>query len=202
MKVAIYCRVSTAEQSVDMQLLDLRRYCEQRGITIAHEYCDAGISGATDRRPSLDALMTAARKREFDGVLVWRFDRFARSTRHLITALDEFRHLGIAFLSFQENIDTSSPLGTALFTIVGAIAELERSMIVERIKGGIRKAREQGRRPGRRPITDPEVLDTIARLRSQGRSLGVIAKAVGLSKAFVHKTCQKSSSQAPKISTV
>lgn len=199
MKIALYCRVSTPEQSVEMQRADLRRYCAERGLHVRQEYCDEGISGAIDRRPALDALMAAARKRQFDVVLVWRFDRFARSTRHLIAALDEFRHLGIEFISFQENIDTSSPLGKALFTIVGAIAELERSMIVERIKGGIRKAREQGRHSGRRPITDVEVLKTIARLRTQGKSLGVIAKAVGLSKSFVHKTCRKSSLQTPEI---
>src|SRR3989442_1100343 len=113
MKVGLYCRVSTSEQAVDLQLSDLRRYCEQRGFKIYREYWAEGISGSQDRRLALDALMGDARKLKFDAVFVWRFDRFARSTKHLITALDEFRHLGIEFLSFQDNIDTASPLREA-----------------------------------------------------------------------------------------
>jgi len=146
MRVAIYARVSTGEQSVEMQLLDLRSYCEQRGLSIYQEYCDEGTSGTQDVREGLNTLLGDARKRKFDAVLCWRFDRFARSTKHLITALEEFRHLGIDFISFQENIDTSSPLGKAIFTIVAAIAELERNIIVERIKGGLRKAKGQGKK--------------------------------------------------------
>jgi len=196
MKAGIYCRVSTSEQSVDMQRADLHRYCEQRGLEIHREYCDEGVSGTKDRRPALDALMADARKRLFDVVLVWRFDRFARSTKHLISALDEFRHLGIEFISYQENIDTGSPLGKAIFTIVSAIAELERNIIVERIKGGLRRAKDQGKRLGRRPITDLEVLGTIQRMRAQGESVRAISKALKLSKSFVHKTCQNLASQA------
>lgn len=129
-------------------------------------------------------------------VIVWRFDRFARSTKHLITALDEFRHLGIEFISFQENIDTASPLGKAIFTIVGAIAELERNIIAERIKGGIRRAKEQGKRTGRRPITDPELLRTVLCMNAQGSSVRMIAKALKVSKSFVHKTCKISGLEA------
>ena len=110
MRVAIYVRVSTAEQSVAMQQADLQAYTAQRGFTIYREYCDHGISGTKERRPALDELMADARKRKFDAVLVWRFDRFARSTKHLVTSLEEFQHLGIAFVSFHENVDTSSPL--------------------------------------------------------------------------------------------
>ncbi len=190
MKVSVYCRVSTPDQSVDMQRSDLRRYTEQRGFEIYREYCDEGISGMKDRRPALDELMADARKRLFDAVLVWRFDRFARSTKHLITALEEFRYLGIAFISYQENIDTASPLGKAVFTMVAAFAEMERNIIVERIKGGIRKAREQGKRVGRRPFTDAEVLGTVRRMKAQGSSVRAIAKALKLSKSFVHKTCK------------
>jgi DNA invertase Pin-like site-specific DNA recombinase len=149
MRVALYIRVSTQDQSVDMQVSDLRRYCEQRGFDIYKEYSDQGISGTKDRRPALDELMDDARKRKFDAVLCWRFDRFARSTKHLITALEEFRHLGIDFISYQENIDTSSPLGKAIFTIVSAIAELERNIIVDRVRAGIRRAKENGKRMGR-----------------------------------------------------
>lgn len=103
-------------------------------------YVKQDLCGFVARRPALDTLMDDARKRLFDGVVCWRFDRFARSTKHLISALDEFRHLGIEFISYQENIDTGSPLGKAMFTIVAAIAELERNIIVERIRGGIRRA--------------------------------------------------------------
>ena len=115
MKVALYTRVSTQDQSVEMQLSDLRKFCEQRGFEVYREYSDEGVSGTKEKRPSLDELMRDARKRKFDAVLCWRFDRFARSTKHLITALDEFRHLGIEFISYQENIDTSNPLGKAVF---------------------------------------------------------------------------------------
>jgi DNA invertase Pin-like site-specific DNA recombinase len=199
MVVAIYCRVSTTEQSVEMQRLDLRRYCEQRGLEIFQEYTDEGVSGTKDRRPALDRLMDDARKRLFGAVLCWRFDRFARSTRHLITALDEFRHLGIEFISYQENVDTSSPLGKAMFTIVAAIAELERNIIVERIRGGIRRAREQGKRLGRRPLTDPSLLGTVLQMKAQGKSIRAIAEAVKVSKSFVHKTCKNSGSQTLEI---
>jgi len=120
-RVAIYARVSTLDQSTDSQLLDLRRYVSERQWNIYQEYCDNGISGTKDSRPALNELMDAARKRKFDMVLVWRFDRFARSTKHLILAMEEFRNLGIDFISYQENIDTSSPLGSAIFTIISAV---------------------------------------------------------------------------------
>ena len=159
-RVAIYTRVSTSEQSVDMQTSDLRHYCEQRGFEIYKEYSDQ-ISGTKDRRPGLDDLMADARKRKFDVVLVWRFDRFARSTKHLVTALEEFKHLGIDFISYQENIDTSSPLGKAIFTIISAISELERNIIVERVKAGLRNAKAHGKRLGKRPFDDARLLWTI-----------------------------------------
>ena len=145
-RVAIYCRVSTLDQSTDSQLLDLRRYTRERGWNIFKEYCDNGISGTTESRPALNRLMDDAKKRKFDVVLVWRFDRFARSTRHLINALEEFRNLGIDFVSYQENIDTSSPLGSAIFTIISAVAQLERDIIAERVKAGLRRAKENGKR--------------------------------------------------------
>ena len=124
-----------------MQTRDLRAYCTARGFTITREYIDIGQSGAKDSRPQLNDLMAAARKRQFGAIVVWRFDRFARSTKHLLLALEEFRSLGIQFISYQENIDTSSPLGHALFTIVSAVAQLERDLIRERVSAGIRNAR-------------------------------------------------------------
>jgi DNA invertase Pin-like site-specific DNA recombinase len=189
MKVAIYSRVSTQEQRVDMQVSDLHRYCEQRGFEIYKEYADEGISGTKEKRPSLDELMADARKRKFDAVICWRFDRFARSTKHLITALDEFKHLKIDFISFQENIDTSSPLGKAIFTIVSAIAELERSIIVERVRAGVKRAKEKGKtlgRPKRLNLDGKELI----RFKEQGMSLRQIARMVHACPATVYKTLQ------------
>ena len=148
-RIGIYARVSTSDQSTDSQLLDLRRYVSDRGWQIYREYCDNGISGTKESRPALNQLMDDAKKRRFDTVLVWRFDRFARSTKHLILALEEFKNLGIDFVSYQENIDTSSPLGGAIFTIIGAVAQLERDIIAERVKAGLRRAVENGKRLGR-----------------------------------------------------
>ena len=132
--------------------------------------------------------MADARKCKFDAVLVWRFDRFARSTKHLITALEELRHLGIEFISYQENIDTSSPLGKAMFTIVAAVAELERNIIVERIKGGLRRAKAMGKKIGRPGLQ----MDTerIVSLKTQGLSIRAIAKQVGASPSYIHKALQ------------
>src|SRR5271168_4579502 len=149
MRAAIYARVSTKDQSCDMQMRDLRAYCAARGFTIIREYIDIGQSGAKDSRPELNDLMADARKRKFDSILVWRFDRFARSTKHLLLALEEFRSLGVQFVSYQENIDTNSPLGQALFTIVSAVAQLERDLIRERVTAGIRNARANGKKLGR-----------------------------------------------------
>ena len=175
-KAALYVRVSTNEQDPAMQLSDLRRYAQQRGFEIYEEYVDVGVSGTNASRPALDSLMDAARKRLFDVVLVWRFDRFARSTKHLVDALHEFRNLSIDFISYQEAIDTSSPIGEAMFTIIGAMAKLERDIIVERVKAGMRKAKEQGKRIGRpKAMVD---VDTIISLRWQGLSLQGIADRV------------------------
>src|SRR5580692_7781138 len=173
MRVGTYARVSTKDQSCEMQMRDLRAYCAARGFTIIREYIDNGQSGAKDSRPQLNELMADARKRKFDSILVWRFDRFARSTKHLLLSLEEFRSLGIQFVSYQENIDTSSPLGQALFTIVSAVAQLERDLIRERVSAGIRNARANGKTLGR-PIRVVD-RDRILQMRSEGLSLRQIA---------------------------
>ena len=191
MKVALYTRVSTSEQSVDMQSTDLRQYCEQRKFSIYREYSDEGISGTKDRRPALDELMEDARKRKFDAVLCWRFDRFARSTKHLITALEEFRHLGIEFISYQENIDTSSPLGKAVFIIVSAIAELERNIIIERVRAGIMRAKENGKRLGRPKRLNLNV-EELQKLRDRGLSFKKIGEKVKACPATIYKTLKES----------
>jgi DNA invertase Pin-like site-specific DNA recombinase len=178
MRAAIYARVSTKDQSCEMQMRDLRAYCTARGFIIIREYIDIGQSGAKDSRPQLNDLMADARKRKFDSILVWRFDRFARSTKHLLLSLEEFRSLGIQFISYQENIDTNSPLGQALFTIVSAVAQLERDLIRERVSAGVRNARESGKQLGRpRRIVNQE---DIIRLKANGASLRQIAETLGI----------------------
>lgn len=149
MRLATYARVSTKDQSCELQLRDLRTYCVARGFEAVHEYINVGQSGAKDSRPELSKLMDDARKRQFDAIVVWRFDGFARFTNHLLSALEEFRSLGIQFISYQENIDTSSLLGQALFTIVSAVNQLERDLIWERVSAGIRSARASGRKSHR-----------------------------------------------------
>ena len=149
-----------------------------RGFEVTREYVDVGQSGAKDSRPALDKLIADARKRKFDSIMVWRFDRFARSTKHLLLALEEFRSLGIQFISYQENIDTASPLGQALFTIVAAVAQLERDLIRERVSAGIRNARASGKQLGRpRRIVNREELK---RLRASGTSIESIAEKLGV----------------------
>jgi len=184
-RVALYARVSTTDQSTDSQLLDLRRYVSERSWDFFKEYVDEGISGTKDSRPALNELMNNAKKRRFDVVLVWRFDRFARSTRHLINALEEFKNLGIDFVSYQENIDTSSPLGSAIFTIISAVAQLERDIIAERVKAGLRRAKENGKKLGR-PRTEVSKWE-IYRLHSHGLSLRQIATQLNISKSTVAK---------------
>ena len=184
--------MSTSDQSTDPQLLDLRRYVADRSWQSYQEYVDEGISGTKDSRPALNQLMDDARKRKFDGVLVWRFDRFARSTRHLINALEEFKNLGIDFVSYQENIDTSSPLGGAIFTIISAVAQLKRDIIVERVKAGLRRAVANGKKLGR-PRVAVDV-DRIVRLRLQGRAWAEIARELGVGKG----TAQRAFRARPK----
>jgi len=182
--VALYCRVSTTDQSTKSQLLDLRRYASDRGWPIFSEYLDERISGTEDKRPDLDQLMADAKKRRFGVVLVWRFDRFSRSTKHLILALEEFKALGIDFVSFQENIDTSSPLGGAIFTIISEVAQLERDIIAERVKAGLRKAKANGRKLGRPQATCSDT-EAIEGLLTEHFSVRGIAKQVGVSKSTV-----------------
>jgi DNA invertase Pin-like site-specific DNA recombinase len=178
MRIGIYARVSTKDQSCELQIRDLRAYCTARGFELVREYIDVGQSGAKDSRPELNNLMDDARKRQFDAIVVWRFDRFARCTKHLLTALEEFRALGIQFISYQENVDTSTPLGQALFTIVSAVAQLERELIRERVSAGIRNARANGKKLGR-PKTSVGRAQVL-QLREQGQSLQQIATNLGI----------------------
>src|SRR6266566_9148717 len=188
LRVAIYARVSTINhgQDVGLQTRELRQFAEARGWSAAGEYIDAGVSGAKDSRPELNRLMADAHKRRFDVVAVWKFDRFARSVSHLLRALETFNALGIAFVSLSEQMDTTTPAGKMVFTVLGAVAELERNLIAERVRAGLRNARAKGKRLGR----PPAVLDAarIGRLRAQGRSIREIALELGCSRSLVHKT--------------
>lgn len=184
MNIALYARVSTDEQKPDLQLLELRRFAEARKFMIVQEFVDVGHSGAKASRPQLDALMDGARKRRFDGVLVWKFDRLARSVDHLRRTLLEFRKLGIEFLSYTENLDTSTPMGEAMFSIMGAMAQLERDLIRERTVAGLRAAKARGVRLGGKPLgLEAQVL----RLRNEGRTFREIATTLGVSIAYAHK---------------
>ena len=178
-RVAIYARVSTQDQDPQMQLRELRAYAKLRTFIIAHEFIDH-LSGTTSVRPELSKLWQTARARKIDTVLVWKFDRFARSTKQLIDALEEFRHLGVDFISITEQIDTGSPMGKAMFTVISAIAEFERSLISERVRSGLAKARAQGKILGR-PKVSAETIKEIKRLRKQGKSLTQTAKQLGVS---------------------
>ncbi len=187
MRVALYARVSTINngQDPEMQLRELREYCQRRQWTIAGEFVDVGVSGAKEKRPQLDLLLAAAHRRRFDSVVVWKFDRFARSVSHLLRALETFKSLGIEFVSLSEQLDTSTPAGKMVFTVLGAVGELERSLIAERVKAGLRNARAKGKRLGRpRVIVDAA---RIADLRSQGRSWREICAATGLTKGTAQR---------------
>jgi DNA invertase Pin-like site-specific DNA recombinase len=182
-RAALYLRVSTLDQHPESQLYDLRQLAQQRGLEIIKEYVDHGVSGARSKRPALDELLADARRRRFDLVMVWACDRLARSTKHFLEVLDEFTHLDIEFVSLRENIDTAGPLGRAVVTIIGAIAELERSLIVERVRAGMRRARLEGRRIGRKPLEVDR--QAILRDRARGLSLGELAKLHRVSRTSV-----------------
>jgi DNA invertase Pin-like site-specific DNA recombinase len=187
MRAALYARVSTNNhgQDVTMQTRELREYCDRRGWEVIGEYVDIGISGTKEKRPELDRLLADAHRRRFDAVVVWKFDRFARSVSHLLRALETFQSLGIEFVSLTEGVDTSTPMGKMVFTVLGAVAELERSLIVERVKAGLRNARAKGKRLGRpRVVVD---VARIAALRSQGASWPQIADRLGLGLGTVYR---------------
>jgi DNA invertase Pin-like site-specific DNA recombinase len=188
-RAALYLRVSTFEQNVDTQRYDLEKLAAQRELHIVGVYEDH-ISGARARRPGLDRLMSDARRGEFDVVLVWASDRLARSVRHFLEVLDELNHLHVEFTSFREQLDTAGPLGRAVVIIVGAIAELERQLIIERVRAGMRRARLEGRRIGRPKLA----LDRqrILEQRSAGHSLAEIARSFQISRATVSRVLRDS----------
>ena len=178
MRTALYLRVSTAQQRPDLQADGLHGYAARAGLEIVAEYLDRAVSGRQEGRPQLQALMRAARQHEFACVLVWKFDRFARSVSHLLHALEEFNHLKIRFISVQDQVDTASPMGKAMFTIMGAMAELESSLISERVKAGMAAARARGKQLGR-PGTPAQLVSRIEALAgTTGMSVRQIQEAI------------------------
>ncbi len=183
-RVALYARVSTKNsQDPETQLLALREYAKARRLEVFGEYADVGISGGKDSRPALNELMADARKRRFDAVLVARFDRFARSTRHLVLALEEFNALGVDFISLSESIDTSTPMGKLVYTVIAAVAELERSLIRERVVMGLQRAKAQGKQLGRPKVKTSK--DQLLSFCEAGLSSRQIARLLGLSPSTV-----------------
>jgi DNA invertase Pin-like site-specific DNA recombinase len=197
-KAAIYVRVSTPDQHVESQLYDLRELAAQRGFEVVHEYEDRGVCGKKARRPGLDLLMADARRKKFSVVLVAAFDRIARSTRNFLQVIDELDSMGIEFISRRENVDTSGPMGRLFVTIISAIAELERSLVVDRVKSGMRRARLEGRQIGRSRLDvnrEQVVID-----RRSGMSLTQVAKRHNISRASVCRLMKGANSDvAPAI---
>jgi DNA invertase Pin-like site-specific DNA recombinase len=180
---AIYVRVSTPDQHVESQLYDLRELASQRGLEVVHEYEDRGVCGKKARRPGLDALMADARQKKFSVVLVAAFDRIARSTRNFLQVIDELDSMGIEFISRRENVDTSGPMGRLFVTIISAIAELERSLVVDRVKSGMRRAKLEGRQIGRSRLDVNR--EQLVQDRRSGMSLTQVAKRHNISRASV-----------------
>ena len=194
-RTALYLRVSTVDQHPETQGYDLHQMAAQRGYEITQEYTDR-ISGAKARRPGLDNMMRDARRGRFDVVMVWASDRIARSTRHFLEVLDELNRINVEFVSFREQIDTGGPLGRAIVVIIGAIAELERNLIVERVRAGMRRARLEGTHIGR-PSLDID-REGILRDRQHGRSLGQIAREHRISRTTVHRVLNQQRAAVPK----
>ena len=189
-RAALYARVSTTGhgQDIGLQLDELRQVAAQRRWTVVNEYTDEGVSGAKDRRPGLDRMMADARAGKLDVVAVWRFDRFARSTVHLLTTLEEFRVLGVEFLSLREQVDTTQAIGKAVFTIISAVTELERDLIRERVVAGVRRAQAAGTHCGRPPVAFD--LRPAVALLEQGRGLYAVAKILGVNRSTLRKRLQ------------
>ena len=200
--IALYARVSTVNghQDPEMQLRELREYCLRRGWEIVAEYVDKGVSGSKDSRPALNRMVADAHSRKFDGVLVWKMDRFARSLKHLVNALADFEALGVSFISLRDNLDLTTPSGRLMFQIIGAMAEFERALIQERVKAGLRNARAKGRTLGR----PKRIVDSarIASLRAQGASWRTISDDLGVGVATLYRASARRSENPAQAGVV
>jgi len=186
-RVALYARVSTCNgQDPEMQLRELREYASRRGWTITAEYVDQGVSGSKESRPQLNQLMADAHRRRFDGVLVWKIDRWGRSLTHLVNSLADLAAYGVAFVSLRDNLDLSTPSGRLMFQIIGAMAEFERSLIQERVRAGLRNARAKGKRFGR-PRAQVDAA-RVAALRCEGLSWSQVCRTLNVSKGSAQRS--------------
>jgi len=189
-RVALYARVSTFNgQDPEMQLSELREYAYRRGWSITREYVDQGVSGSKESRPELNQLMADAHRRKFDALLVWKIDRFGRSLKHLVNALADLCAYGVAFVSFRDNLDLSTPSGRLMFQIIGAMAEFERSLIQERVRAGLRNAQAKGKRLGR-PRREIDANRVLA-MRKTGSTWRAISKELGVGVATIHRIDRK-----------
>jgi DNA invertase Pin-like site-specific DNA recombinase len=184
--VAIYARVSTDKQKVDMQISDLREYVKRAGWTIYREFIDQGYTGKNISRPAFKEMIDEARQRKFGTLLVWKLDRLGRSLKDLINTLDELGSLGIDFISYDNKIDTSTPTGKLVFQVIGAVAEFERDIISERVKAGLNNAKRKGKRLGRPPIA-PYAIQKAKDLREKGLSYRAIGKRLQISEGVIRK---------------
>ncbi|MFA4919681.1 MAG: recombinase family protein [Thermodesulfovibrionales bacterium] len=190
-RAALYARCSTLDKGQDpeLQLVPLRDYCQRRDFIITGEYVDNGISGTKERRPQLDRLLDAARKRQVDMVIVWKLDRFGRSLKQLVMALEELSSLGVGFISYQDNLDLTTPQGRLMFHIIGSMAEFERELIAERVRAGIENARRKGKKIGRKavpPVDMAKIIDI--NKKTPALSIRALARTLGFKKSLVHKT--------------
>ncbi len=190
-KAVLYARTSTIEQNITNQLLDLRKLAAQRGFEVVREYCDKGISGSKAKRPGLDAMMADARRGEFSVLLIAALDRLCRSTKHCLQISEELNSLGIELISAREAIDSSTPQGKMFITMISSFAELERNIIVERIRAGMRRAKMEGQRLGRAPLDIDR--DALVRDRLSGLSLTQVAKRHRVSRATVVRLVREAS---------
>jgi DNA invertase Pin-like site-specific DNA recombinase len=196
MRVAIYARVSTtAGQSVEMQLRDLRQLAQQREFEIIAEFCDEGVSGSCDSRPQLDRMLFDAQRGRFQAILIWRLDRLGRSLQNLVRLFESFQAWNVALISFGEGLDFSTSMGKLFYQLSGAFAEFERDCIRERVKAGLRNAKARGKRLGRPRVAVDAV--RIADLRAQGRSWPQIARELGISVGTAFQTAQRLSKKVP-----
>lgn len=200
MKQAVaYYRVSTLDQSVEMQRHDIQAYCTNRKVVLAKEYEDNGVSGATSSRPALDELLKDIKRRKVGTVIVWSLSRLGRSLKHLLTIVEEFQSSGATLVSIKEGWDLSTPSGRMIFQVLGALSEWEREQIRERVKGGLRAAKAKGRRLGRPTVNyDPS---EILLLRRSGNTYRMIARATGVSRQTIYRILSQNPSKNPSLST-
>lgn len=191
--IAIYARVSTDKQKVDMQLHELRQFAARSNLVIFKEYIDENFTGANTNRPAFKEMMADARKRKFSALLVWKLDRLGRSLKDLVNTLDELGHYGVDFMSYDNNLDTSTSTGKFMFQIIGAVAEFEKDIIRERVIAGLAAARRKGKRLGRKPL-DPDIYAAALKLKDQGLSFRKIGKQLGVDEGAIRKRVKKQNS--------